>query len=157
LHLHGACIACTISCLHKRSFPHERCDHHSTEMLLSVLRQHQLSNGYTYSSTRSRQQHCVTHLHFIVNTNDRGCPCTHTAMQHRQATSKGYYIKDASGTHDFDGWCWSGSSSYLDFTSAAVREWWAQHYSGSTHNLHIWNDMNEPSVFNGPEASHTYF
>jgi mannosyl-oligosaccharide alpha-1,3-glucosidase len=43
-----------------------------------------------------------------------------------------------------------------------VREWWAtrfttQHYSGSTHNLHIWNDMNEPSVFNGPEASHTYF
>ena len=27
-------------------------------------------------------------------------------------------------------------------------------YPGSTHNTHIWNDMNEPSVFNGPEVSY---
>jgi hypothetical protein len=24
---------------------------------------------------------------------------------------------------------------------------------GSTKNLYIWNDMNEPSVFNGPEIT----
>ena len=26
-------------------------------------------------------------------------------------------------------------------------------YKGSTSNLYIWNDMNEPSVFNGPEIT----
>ena len=36
---------------------------------------------------------------------------------HSEATSKGYYIKKADGS-DFDGWCWPGSSSYLDFTNA---------------------------------------
>lgn len=40
----------------------------------------------------------------------------------------------------------------------AIREWWAEHflldnYPGSTKNLYVWNDMNEPSVFNGPEVT----
>lgn len=51
-----------------------------------------------------------------------------------------------------------GSSSYLDVTSPAVREWWSRQlspslYGGSTDSLYIWNDMNEPSVFNGPEVT----
>ena len=38
-----------------------------------------------------------------------------------------------------------------------VRDWWSHQfstsvYSGSTKHLYIWNDMNEPSVFNGPEV-----
>ena len=38
-----------------------------------------------------------------------------------------------------------------------MRSWWAEHflpgkYPGATEHLYIWNDMNEPSVFNGPEA-----
>ena len=54
-------------------------------------------------------------------------------------------------------WCWPGSSSYLDMLSPAVRDWWAgrfstSEYRGSTPSLYIWNDMNEPSVFNGPEV-----
>lgn len=77
---------------------------------------------------------------------------------HKEATSKGLYIKDASGSKDFDGWCWPGSSSYLDFTAEHVRNWWADQfaynkYKGSTPTLFTWNDMNEPSVFNGPEVS----
>ncbi len=41
--------------------------------------------------------------------------------------------------------------------SPEVRSWWAGHflpgkYPGATEHLYIWNDMNEPSVFNGPEA-----
>eukprot|EP00611_Tribonema_gayanum_P025598 TRINITY_DN586_c0_g1_i2.p1 TRINITY_DN586_c0_g1~~TRINITY_DN586_c0_g1_i2.p1 ORF type:complete len:713 (-),score=185.56 TRINITY_DN586_c0_g1_i2:580-2718(-) len=76
---------------------------------------------------------------------------------HKKATALGHYIKDHTGK-DFDGWCWSGSSSYLDFTAPEVRQWWAEqftldNYKGSTRSLHIWNDMNEPSVFNGPEVS----
>ena len=76
---------------------------------------------------------------------------------HKEATNKGLYIKNKDGA-DFDGWCWPGSSSYLDFTSSTVREWWARQfgldkYLGSTLDLFTWNDMNEPSVFNGPEVS----
>lgn len=26
-------------------------------------------------------------------------------------------------------WCWPGSSSYLDVTSPAVREWWAEQFA----------------------------
>jgi mannosyl-oligosaccharide alpha-1,3-glucosidase len=52
----------------------------------------------------------------------------------------------------------TGSSSYLDVTSPSVREWWSKQfspslYAGSTPSLYIWNDMNEPSVFNGPEVT----
>lgn len=76
---------------------------------------------------------------------------------HKQATAKGLYIKKEDGK-DFDGWCWPGASSYLDFTDANVRQWWAEqfkysNYKGSTEYLFTWNDMNEPSVFNGPEVS----
>jgi alpha 1,3-glucosidase len=74
-----------------------------------------------------------------------------------EATEKKLFVKDKDG-NDFDGWCWPGSSSYLDQTSPAVRSWWADQfaldkYVGSTKNLYIWNDMNEPSVFNGPEIT----
>ncbi|XP_072979350.1 probable glucan 1,3-alpha-glucosidase [Typha angustifolia] len=76
---------------------------------------------------------------------------------HDEATEKGYYVKDATGK-DFDGWCWPGSSSYPDMLNPEIREWWAEkfalkNYKGSTPSLYIWNDMNEPSVFNGPEVT----
>ncbi|KAH9625857.1 hypothetical protein KSS87_009966 [Heliosperma pusillum] len=76
---------------------------------------------------------------------------------HNEATEKGHYVKDSS-KKDYDGWCWPGSSSYLDMLSPEVREWWAEKFSyknyvGSTPSLYIWNDMNEPSVFNGPEVT----
>mmetsp|Transcript_7389 Transcript_7389/g.15074 ORF Transcript_7389/g.15074 Transcript_7389/m.15074 type:complete len:893 (-) Transcript_7389:33-2711(-) len=76
---------------------------------------------------------------------------------HAEATKMGLYVKDASGK-DYEGWCWPGSSSYLDFTNPQVRQFWTSkfglsQYKGSTSNLYIWNDMNEPSVFNGPEIT----
>ncbi|KAG8383903.1 hypothetical protein BUALT_Bualt04G0062500 [Buddleja alternifolia] len=76
---------------------------------------------------------------------------------HKEASQKGHYVKDATGK-DFDGWCWPGSSSYLDMVNPEIRSWWAdkfslENYVGSTSSLYIWNDMNEPSVFNGPEVS----
>lgn len=51
-----------------------------------------------------------------------------------------------------------GSSSWLDFTSPDVEKFWAEkfqftQYKGSTKDLFTWNDMNEPSVFNGPEIT----
>ena len=80
-----------------------------------------------------------------------------TYFLHKEATEMGYYVKDSSGK-DFDGWCWPGSSSYIDMLSPEIREWWGgrfsyKNYVGSTPSLYIWNDMNEPSVFNGPEVT----
>ncbi|KDO20441.1 hypothetical protein SPRG_14313 [Saprolegnia parasitica CBS 223.65] len=76
---------------------------------------------------------------------------------HTDAQANEVYIVDENG-HEFDGWCWPGSSSYVDYTSPKARHWWATQfrydkYIGSTPHLFTWNDMNEPSVFNGPEVS----
>lgn len=76
---------------------------------------------------------------------------------HSDCRSKGFYIKNKDG-NDYDGWCWPGSSSWPDYFKPEVREWWAgkfltSEYTGSTTDLFTWNDMNEPSVFNGPEIT----
>ncbi|OQR83264.1 neutral alpha-glucosidase [Achlya hypogyna] len=76
---------------------------------------------------------------------------------HTDAQANEVYIMDENG-NEFDGWCWPGSSSYVDYTSPKARRWWATQfrldkYVGSTLDLFTWNDMNEPSVFNGPEVS----
>ena len=47
---------------------------------------------------------------------------------------------------------------WLDYFNPEISKWYSQRYSlenykGSTKNLFIWNDMNEPSVFNGPEVT----
>merc|ERR1711935_304763 len=73
------------------------------------------------------------------------------------AKEANHFVKKPDGA-DFNGWCWPGNSAYIDFTSPAAREWWAdqfkfENYIGSNGNLYTWNDMNEPSVFNGPEVS----
>ena len=51
-----------------------------------------------------------------------------------------------------------GLSSWPDFVSPTVRKWWADKFHlevqpGSTPDLWVWNDMNEPSVFQGPEVT----
>ncbi|XP_056401012.1 neutral alpha-glucosidase C [Hyla sarda] len=74
-----------------------------------------------------------------------------------EAKEKGYFVKNIYGK-DFEGNCWPGTSTYLDFTNPAVREWYSSQFSfdkykGSTDVLFIWNDMNEPSVFKSPEQT----
>ncbi|KAG0328218.1 hypothetical protein BGZ99_005884 [Dissophora globulifera] len=68
------------------------------------------------------------------------------------------YIKNKDGKSSFDGWCWPGNSQWIDFYNPKARDWWASQFSydryqGSTKSLFTWNDMNEPSVFNGPEIT----
>lgn len=75
---------------------------------------------------------------------------------HKDAHEKNMYVKD--GTQDYDGFCWPGSSSWIDYLDPKARDWWASRFSydlykGSTPDLYTWNDMNEPSVFNGPEVT----
>ncbi|ORY06296.1 hypothetical protein K493DRAFT_252011 [Basidiobolus meristosporus CBS 931.73] len=74
-----------------------------------------------------------------------------------EAKKNDLFIKNSDGS-DFDGWCWPGSSSWVDFTNPAAREWLIEQfgldkYKHSTESLFTWNDMNEPSVFSGPEIT----
>lgn len=76
---------------------------------------------------------------------------------HEDALANDYYVKTKDG-NVYEGWCWPGSSSYLDFYNPKVLEYYKSLYSlekfkGTTHDVNIWNDMNEPSVFNGPEIT----
>lgn len=76
---------------------------------------------------------------------------------HRFANENKYYVMKPDGK-TFDGWCWPGSSSYMDFTAEKVRDAWASRFNPTdyphfTEHLYTWNDMNEPSVFNGPEGT----
>ncbi|CAH2061938.1 unnamed protein product, partial [Iphiclides podalirius] len=76
---------------------------------------------------------------------------------HEDAMENGLYVKDKDG-NVYEGWCWPGSSSYLDFFQPAASKYYSERYRfenfpGTSKDVHIWNDMNEPSVFNGPEIT----
>ncbi|KAL5483105.1 ROT2 [Sanghuangporus weigelae] len=77
-------------------------------------------------------------------------------------------IKKPDGTTEYEGWCWTGSSAWVDFFHPKSWSWWKKLFkttppkdgeeSGfrwieSTDSVGIWNDMNEPSIFNGPEIT----
>ncbi|XP_028251697.1 neutral alpha-glucosidase C isoform X1 [Parambassis ranga] len=74
-----------------------------------------------------------------------------------EARDGGHFVKDREGQM-YRGSCWPGVSSYLDFSNPATRAWYSRcfsldKYKGSTPSLFVWNDMNEPSVFDGPEQT----
>lgn len=71
--------------------------------------------------------------------------------------SKDLGIKNKDGNL-YDGWCWPGSSHWVDCFNPAAISWWTglfkyDKFKGTSPNTFIWNDMNEPSVFNGPETT----
>ncbi|RWS29559.1 neutral alpha-glucosidase AB-like isoform X1, partial [Leptotrombidium deliense] len=77
---------------------------------------------------------------------------------YNEAVQNNYLVKTKEG-NDYEGWCWPGASMYADYVNPATREWWASKFNpeffpGFEGGLvDIWNDMNEPSVFNGPETT----
>lgn len=64
------------------------------------------------------------------------------------------FVKNKHGS-EFEGWCWSGSSAWIDFFNPNSWEWYKKLYkfngreddkwswTESTGSVHIWNDMNE--------------
>ncbi|KAJ2777955.1 glucosidase II [Coemansia javaensis] len=75
-----------------------------------------------------------------------------------EANDRGFFVKTADGAGNFQGWCWPGDSAWIDYFNPDAARWLGEQYglakfNGSTASLFVWNDMNEPSVFNGPEIS----
>lgn len=61
---------------------------------------------------------------------------------------------------EYEGWCWSGSSAWVDFFHPGSWDWWkslfrlsdgkdknAWRWKDSTDSVFIWNDMNEVGCF----------
>lgn len=74
-----------------------------------------------------------------------------------ELTSQDLAIHDKEGKI-FEGWCWPGASHWVDCFNPKAIEWWKtlfkyDKFQGTMENTFLWNDMNEPSVFNGPETT----
>lgn len=61
----------------------------------------------------------------------------------------------------YKGHCWPGESVWIDPLNSRAQQYWdslfeysdSNKFLGKQTNIHLWNDMNEPSFFNGPETS----
>ena len=62
-----------------------------------------------------------------------------------------HFVKNPDGS-EFVGIVWPGPAVFPDFTRAQSREWWGGLYQDFVKQgvAGFWNDMNEPSVFDGP-------
>lgn len=70
-------------------------------------------------------------------------------------------INDASN-HTYVGKCWPGESVWIDTHNPSSQAYWDFRHQLSTDNeffgklstnIYLWNDMSEPSVFEGPEST----
>lgn len=74
----------------------------------------------------------------------------------------GYFVYDSGTAQDvwvqktngstYYGDVWPGECTFPDFTMPETRSWWSMLYQDfmATGIDGVWNDMNEPAVFNGP-------
>jgi alpha-glucosidase len=67
---------------------------------------------------------------------------------YKEALAEGYFCTRADGD-PATGRVWPGLCHFPDFTNAAVRSWWSNLFEDlmATGIKGIWNDMNEPAVF----------
>ena len=68
---------------------------------------------------------------------------------HDQMVEGNHFVRTAKG-EPYVGPVWPGDCLFPDFTRASVREWWGSLYDDyiNTGIDGVWNDMNEPAVFN---------
>lgn len=73
---------------------------------------------------------------------------------YEQAQERNLWVKDSKG-NDFVGDVWPGPCKFPDFTMPETRAWWAGLYKDfMSHSIDgVWNDMNEPAVFEVPDHS----
>ncbi|OMJ30340.1 Neutral alpha-glucosidase AB, partial [Smittium culicis] len=110
-----------------------------------------------YPDPVEMQNILAKHGRKLVNVVDPHIKRDNEYYVYKDATDKGYFIKNSDGK-DFNGWCWPGDSSWVDYFNPEASNWVAdqfslENYKNSTTNLFIWNDMNEPAIFSGPEIT----
>ena len=73
---------------------------------------------------------------------------------YKQGVEGNHFVTTPTG-EEFHGNVWPGACAFPDFLNPETREWWASLYKDfmATGIDGVWNDMNEPSVFGGPEGT----
>jgi alpha-glucosidase (family GH31 glycosyl hydrolase) len=71
---------------------------------------------------------------------------------YKTASELGVLVKNKDN-NEFEGWCWTGSSSWIDFFHPGSWDWWIKLFRNkkanewtwteSTESTYIWHDMNE--------------
>ncbi len=71
-----------------------------------------------------------------------------------QGVAGDHFVKKPDGSI-YTGRVWPGQCAFPDFHRAETREWWGGLYADllDLGVAGVWNDMNEPSVFDGPEGT----
>lgn len=73
----------------------------------------------------------------------------------KEGFEKGYFCKRADGPY-MKGKVWPGECYFPDFTNPEVRKWWAGLFQELIDDVGIkgvWNDMNEPAIFETPSKT----
>lgn len=82
---------------------------------------------------------------------DPGIKAEDGYLPYEELRRAGFYVKNPDGT-PFLGPVWPGVCMFPDFTDAGCREWWGRQCTGLVRDgvAGLWNDMNEPEVFDAP-------
>lgn len=69
----------------------------------------------------------------------------------KDGLEKEVFIRNPDGS-PFVGFCWPDAALFPDFARAETRTWWGDQHVGhlETGVAGIWNDMNEPAIFDRP-------
>jgi len=73
---------------------------------------------------------------------------------YESGTRGNHWVQTPDGK-EYHGKVWPGQCAFPDYTMPQTRTWWAGLYKDfmATGVDGVWNDMNEPSVFDGPNGS----
>jgi len=104
----------------------------------------------------------------LVTINDPHLKADESYDLYKKAKEEGLLVRNEKGKI-YEDYCWPGKSSWLDFLNPAAQDLWAsmydyKNYPHTTRDVHAWNDMNEPAVFNPeteasmhPKNKHRFF
>jgi len=73
---------------------------------------------------------------------------------YESGTSGNHWVQNHDGK-EYHGKVWPGQCAFPDFTIPETKIWWSGLYKNfmATGIDGVWNDMNEPSVFDGPDGT----
>ncbi|RKP00204.1 hypothetical protein CXG81DRAFT_13501, partial [Caulochytrium protostelioides] len=111
----------------------------------------------TFPDPAGLQRHLAAGGRKVVTIQDPHIKREDAYVLSRRAKAADVFVKTPR-QEDLEGWCWPGSSNWIDFLNPTGRQVWSEmlhfdNYPGSTPTLYSWIDMNEPSVFTGPEVT----
>ncbi|XP_070507636.1 neutral alpha-glucosidase C-like [Chironomus tepperi] len=123
------------------------------------------TDGYRYFTWNNKT--FPKPLEFMAKLKETGRRLVHIIDPHIKADENYFFFKETrdqnmlvktNTKNDYYGSCWPGNSTYLDYLNPVARKYYADQYlldnfSDNSVETGIWNDMNEPAVFDSPEKT----